>query len=390
MPAQFLTQHQRESYGRYTVPPSPEELARFFHLNDNDLSLIVRKRGNHNKLGFALQLGTVRFLGIFLANPVDVPFPILRAVAAQLEISDFGSLKKYRKGEQKWKHATEIRVHYHYLEISDPKISFKLNRWLCALCWTGTDRPSVLFDHAKTWLLAHKILLPGVSILERLIVRIRIRMENRLWRFLIREVAPAQKKMLENLLVVPTHSRNSLLDQLRSGPVRTSAPALVKAIARLQEVRSLEIKLPTSKIPHVRLSSLARLASTAKVTAIARLPKTHRQAVLVAFVHCLEATANDDVLDVLNMLLKELFGSARKENKKRRLRTLKDLDHAAILWADAGQILLDTSFPDRNLRSRIFNRIPRKILEQAAQDIRSLVQPPDDIYFKDWQRTIGA
>src|SRR5437764_1221333 len=85
-------------------------------------------------------------------------------------------------------------------------------------------------------LIAQKVLLPGASLLERFVAKLRSRVEARLWRILGKAITPEGRSRLEDLLRVPEGGRNSWLDRLRRGPVRVSAPALVRAIARLQSV----------------------------------------------------------------------------------------------------------------------------------------------------------
>ena len=41
MPVSFLTPAQRENYGRYAAAPTKNELTRYYHLNDDDLTQIM-------------------------------------------------------------------------------------------------------------------------------------------------------------------------------------------------------------------------------------------------------------------------------------------------------------------------------------------------------------
>ena len=43
-------------------------------------------RGHHNRLGFALQLSAVRYLGTFLDDPIAVPSSVLQSLSHQLDI----------------------------------------------------------------------------------------------------------------------------------------------------------------------------------------------------------------------------------------------------------------------------------------------------------------
>jgi len=110
VPVDFLSAAQITSYGRYGEPPSARQLERFFHFDDRDRERIAERRGDHNRLGFAVALATVRFLGTFLAHPTDVPPVVVKTLARELAV-DPGQLASYARREQTHReHAGEIRA----------------------------------------------------------------------------------------------------------------------------------------------------------------------------------------------------------------------------------------------------------------------------------------
>lgn len=391
MPVGFLTEQQRRTYGRFHTEPTPGQVARYFYLDDSDRKLIGSHRGDYNRLGFAVQLCTARFIGTFLEDLLETPPGVVAALARQLEVEHFrGCFDYYCKGETRWDHSAEIRKHCGFVEFSDPFAGFRLNRWLYALCWTGTDRPGTLFDRATTWLITHKVLLPGVSVLERQVARLRNRAQERLWAMLTRSVPSETRERLAALLAVPEGGHLSLLDRLRKGPYRRSAPELMRALRRVDEVRDLGIDIAaSSRVPPGRVQALARFAMTAKASAIQRLPEDRRLATLVAFAATLEAAAQDDALDLLDILITEIFSDATKAGEQARLRTIKDLDAAAMQLRQACRLVLDPEISDAELRSAIFNAVQRDQLEAAIGQVDSLVRPPEDMYYQELQQAWG-
>ena len=84
---------------------------------------------------------------------------------------------------------------------------------------------------------------------------------------------------------------------------------------------------------------------------------------------------------MLDLLLRELFTNAKKEDQKTRQRTLKDMDRAASTLAQVCRMLLDPSLPDSELRERVYAAIGRDELAKALNDVSGLVRPPDDVFF---------
>jgi Domain of unknown function (DUF4158) len=96
VPVDFLSAGQLTAYGCYAEPPSVAQLERFFHFDERDRALIDRRRGDHNRLGFVVQPGTVRFLGTFLARSAEVPQSVALWVAEELNVAGGGATRHRR------------------------------------------------------------------------------------------------------------------------------------------------------------------------------------------------------------------------------------------------------------------------------------------------------
>ena len=235
---------------------------------------------------------------------------------------------------------------------------------------------------ATARLVEQKVLLPGVTVLARLVARVRDRAAARLWHLLAALPTPEQRARLEALVQVPAGGRQTALDRLRHAPTRVSGPGLVQALQRVDEFRALGVsEVPLAHVPPGRLKALARYAATARAQAIARMPDERRLATLLAFAQGFEVIALDDALDLFDLLMSDLTREATTQGQKTRVRTLRDLDAAALQLHAACQVLLDERITDTAIRRVIFAHMPRASLVDASTTVGTLTRPADDQYY---------
>ncbi|MGH3495104.1 MAG: DUF4158 domain-containing protein, partial [Sciscionella sp.] len=181
MPVEFLSDGQVAAYGCFVGSPSRAEVARFFYLDDSDRELIARRRSDPHRLGFPVQLGTVRAVGRFLEDPLLVPWAAVEFLAKQLGIEDPSCVKQYvHRPQTAYEHAWEIREVYGYRPFEDRDSAEEFARLLTGRVWTQAEGPVAVFDQAVAWLRRHRVLLPGVSVLARQVASARESAETRL------------------------------------------------------------------------------------------------------------------------------------------------------------------------------------------------------------------
>ncbi|HSK89835.1 MAG TPA: DUF4158 domain-containing protein [Euzebyales bacterium] len=399
MPVEFLSDDQASAYGRFTSGFTRTELERYFFLDDVDRALIEPKRREHNKLGFAVQLATVRYVGRFLDDPLDgVPVELIEYLAEQLGIADPSCVKSYgERDKTRLEHLWEIRDSDRWKEFSEVEVD--MGEWIEGRAWTTGDGPKALFDAAVGWLRESRVLLPGVTTLVRLVASRREAATQQLWDTLYGLLTEEQKAMLDGLLEVAEGQRYSRLDTLRRPPTNVSGPAMIGALERAAEILGLGCgQVDASVVPPRRLAELSRYGMEGKATLLRRHPDSRRLATLLATVVYLQTRAVDDALDLFDVLItSKLLARAERESNKQKIRTFPKLGKASITMAAAMGVLLEITGANEDLEqqaahdgveaeqvslSQVWEQIElvasRAEITQALVDIVNLAGPADD------------
>ncbi|MCH6470205.1 Tn3 family transposase [Sinomonas terrae] len=130
-------------YGRFGTL-SRQELERYCYLDDEDRRLIAARRRDYNRLGFALQVVTVRHLGMFLPDPLGVPSQLVEYLAEQLDIADPWCVKRYLdRRETRFEHSREIQQAYGLKSFGE--VESELSAWIVDQAWMTGDGPKAIF-----------------------------------------------------------------------------------------------------------------------------------------------------------------------------------------------------------------------------------------------------
>lgn len=335
MPMEFLTDAQVAGYGCFDGVPSRADLERFFLLDDADKDLLGDRRGDHNRLGLMLQATTVRFVGRFLEDPLDVPWPVVEYLAGQLGIADASCVKRYTdRAMTGYEHTWQIRKAHGFRVFDDAAVLAEFRQFLDGRAWTHAEGPGALFTHGVGWLRRARVLLPGITVLIRLVSTVREAAAARMHATLAGATAAADPGLPARLLAslqVPPGARFSEMESWRHPPTRVSGPGLVKALDRAADLAGLGVRVvDCSGVPANRLATLARYGLASKAPILSALAEPRRTATLLAVTRHLDAVAIDDALDLFALLMAtKLINPARRASSAERLASLPRLERAS-------------------------------------------------------------
>jgi TnpA family transposase len=240
---ELLSPAQRAQFLSLPAEMSEQMLARYYTLSSEDLVRIRRHRRSHNKLGFSVQLAYLRFPGrTWTASEGASPL-VVSYIANQLKVNPMGIVQYASEREAtRFEHLAELQKAYCFRQFTTRDYR-ELSAWLMPLA-LSTDAGPALVGALIEEMRDRKIIIPGITTVERLGWEVRRRAEQQVFRLLTEGLTDLQRMQLQALLTVPAASRQTLLVWLRQPPGAASPANFLKVVERLRWIRELVSEIP--------------------------------------------------------------------------------------------------------------------------------------------------
>ncbi|MDN6125720.1 MAG: Tn3 family transposase [Lactiplantibacillus plantarum] len=367
--------------GNFAGAPSTDQLRLYFQLTDFDRDLIKEMRSAATQLGFAVQLGSVRFLGTFPNDLQQVPQAVIDYLASQLSLSAL-SFTQYTRRMTISQHQNLIRQRYHYCNFTDPTINQSLTAWLLKRAKYTNETNQLLSDMLLKKCLDEKILLPGITTFERFVSQTIELAADQTDQAIAAIPTVREVHQLRNLLTAvetPVYGATIRLDVLRKPLMDESRKEIQRGFQRLRQFGQFPTETwQLATIPEGKLKQLAKYAFNAKASLIKRMNPTRQTALLVAFVYEYRKRAMDEQLLALSRFYETLFKRAKNKETKERMRTLKDLDQAALPLAKIVGLVLDDTIDQQALRPTILRQYGPDNIQSAVTQVNQLVHNDEE------------
>jgi hypothetical protein len=380
MPGQFLTKAEREQLSTFPSSPTEDDLIIFFTLSLPEKKLITQCSTDYNQLGFALQLGTLRYLGFVPDELTSAPKSVTEYLANQIKINP-NCLSLYGKRDKtRTNHLLKIQAHLGWRKATN--LDFLLwQNWLLDRAMEH-DRPSLLFQLLCEKLLTEKIVRPGVTILERMVITARsdatIETFNRL-QFLL---TSSTKAFLDSLLIADLLTGRTPQTWLGRSETSNSPNAILNALSKLTFLAEHQVQLwDLSCLNPNRIKFLAQLGKKSSNQALQRANQEKRYPILVAFVYQIFEEVTDETMDLYIHCLGDIDARAKRDLKEFYLKEAKATNEKVRLLKELGQIILDEAIKNEEVRGEIFQNISPEALRTAIEDCKRLMRPLDDNHF---------
>jgi TnpA family transposase len=368
----ILSAAERE--GLLAFPDTEEELIRHYTFSEPDMSTIRQRRGNHNRLGFAVQLCYLRYPGFGLPTDAEPPMPLLSIVGRQLHIDPNIWQQYAQRSETRREHLAELQS---WLGLTPFSIS-DYRRVVHHLTDVAqqTDRGIILAETLVEMLRQQCIILPALDVIERVCGEALTRGTRQVYKALTVPLADHHRHALDSVLINRDGCQYTVLTWLRQSPGPPKHKHILTHLERLKILRELLVPDELEHAVHQnRLLKLAREGGQMTAQHLRDLEPDRRHATLVATILDTRSTLIDEIIDLHDRFMGTRFSKAKRKHSDRFQESGKAINDKVRLYSRIGRALLEAKQSGGDPFAAIEAIIPWDLFSKSITDAETLAQP---------------
>jgi TnpA family transposase len=314
-------------------------IVRHYTLSRDDIDLIAAKRGDHNRLGFAVLLCCIRQMGSPPATGAVMPSEVVAFVAKQLGVDPAIHARYAHRDETRREHIADIIRRLNLVSF-DRKVTRALINWLVGMA-TNERSPVRLAELLIQESRSRRILLPQPAVLDLIVRRARLRAERIMIQALTGGLDDTRRAALDGLLEPMADRSISMLAWLKTASASPSARNMTEMMERLEAIRRIGIDRAVAKL--VTAGALSRLADEGlrmTVQHLRDLATPRRHATLAAAALQLETSLIDGMLGMFDKLMGSLSRRAERKTADRALQSVREAHGQLMSLAKACRVLI--------------------------------------------------
>lgn len=309
-----MTTLTETAYPRLKANPSSQELQDIYTPSAAELTFIRQTvQRPLSRLALLIHLKLFQRLGYF-TTLAEVPETIKAHIGRQ------AGYRKLPSGEQlaRYDDSGAKRAHMMVLRsyLSVKPLDAAGRTWLRSVAEEASVVKNALPDIINVMLeelVHHRYELPGFSTLERLAQQARETVNEGYFDDITRQLTPAAKTLIDDLLKVPAGATYSGWQVLKREPKKPTNKAVREYLQHIRYLKHLVDQLPAVALPVPKLHFFRTLARATNATELAELKPIKRYALAVIFIRAQYGRTLDDAADMFIRMMQNMENSAQQK-----------------------------------------------------------------------------
>jgi TnpA family transposase len=349
-----------------------DELIRYFTLAPADVAFVDpgKGRGPGDRLGLAVQLATLPWLGFVPDDVASAPQAAVARLADQLGVEP-GALRTY--GQRAQTRSDHLKLVIKYLKWKTAPDGRRTMKELAQFMLDRAmehDSPTLLFNLAREYLMASKVVRPSAVTLAKMVGNARADAAKLTSQKVGHLLTMQMRQDLDLVLMVdvglgPATALITRLQWLTTPAVDASASAVKTAIEKLLWLRNMDAhKLDLSMLPNERRRFLATVARCSTVQGLERRGD-RRYPILLAFVAQSAVDQLDEVIALFDQAMSARESRAKAKTDEALVERAKKGEERQLLVDVILPVLADPGIPDEQVGGILRGKITMAKLREV-------------------------